>query len=150
MPVLVRRFGLIIIIAIVVIGVIVFRDRLSGNVTDLAVGDCFDVPTDASATVSEIQHHPCTEAHTGQVFCLAKNPADGTALYPSDAAMVASADEACAAPFLTFVGVAMDQSVYDIRYFGPTADGWAKGDRDINGYVLTDPAVTTSIKDSKK
>lgn len=150
MPVIVRRFGVLIVIAIVVIGVIVFRDRLSGNVTDLAVGDCFDVPSDLLETVSEIQHHPCTEAHTGQVFCLTKYPADGNATYPADSAFIAAADATCAEPFLSFVGLAMDQSTYEIRYFGPTAEGWSKGDRGITGYVATDPAVTTSIKDTKK
>ena len=149
MPVIVRRFGVIIVIAIVVIGVIVFRDRLSGNAGDLAVGDCFDAPT-TEGTVQDVQHHPCTEAHSGEVFAVVKNPAGGSDPYPDQAARVTFAGDACAAPFLTYVGIAMDQSAYDIRYFGPTAEGWGKGDRTVTCYVNSAPVVTTSIKGSKK
>lgn len=149
MSVFVRRFGVIIVIAIVVIGVIVFRDRLTGNASDLVVGDCFDAPS-TIGTVQDVQHHPCTEAHTGEVFAVVKNPAGGSDPYPSDDAMRTYAGDACAAPFLTYVGLAMDQSSYDIRYFSPTSEGWGKGDRSVTCYVNTDPPVTTTIKGSKK
>lgn len=147
----VRRYGLLIVIIVIVAGLaFVFRDRLSGNAGDLAVGDCFDAPTLEGQTVSDVQHHPCTEAHTGEVFAVLTNPAGSGAAYPDQTARIAFAGDQCAAPFLTYVGIAMDSSALDIRYFGPTSDGWGKGDRTFTCYVNTDPAVTTSIKGSKQ
>jgi Septum formation len=146
-----RRYIILAAILIVIVGgIFVFRDRLSGNAGDLAVGDCFDAPTLDGGTVSDVQHHPCTEAHTGEVFAVITNPAGSDAAYPDQPARIAFAGDQCAAPFLTYVGIAMDSSALDIRYFGPTSDGWGKGDRTFTCYVNTDPAVTTSIKGSKQ
>lgn len=147
----VRRYILLGAIVVIVLALVfVFRDRLSGNAGDLAVGDCFDAPTLDGGTVSDVQHHPCTEAHTGEVFAVVTNPATSDAAYPDQPARIAFAGDACAAPFLTYVGIAMDASTLDIRYFGPTSEGWGKGDRTFTCYVNSDAAVTTSIKGSKK
>lgn len=147
----VRRYALLIaIIAVVAVLAFVFKDRLSGNAGDLAVGDCFDAPALEGQTVSDVQHHPCTEAHTGEVFAVVTNPSDSNATYPDQTGRIAFAADKCAAPFQTYVGISMDVSVLDIRYFGPTQEGWGKGDRTFTCYVQTDPAVTTSIKASGK
>ena len=50
-------------------------DRLGGNVSDLKVGDCIDRPATANQTVSDIQHHPCDEAHSAEVVYVGTNPA---------------------------------------------------------------------------
>ena len=94
-----RRFrGLIIIVAIVVVVAVVgvvFRDRITGNAGSLQVGDCFDLPADAvaatDATVGDVQHHPCTEAHGGEVFAVLTYPAAATDTYPPTDAFVAFA-----------------------------------------------------------
>ena len=82
----VRRYLLLgAIVVIVLVVAFVFRDRLSGNAGDLAVGDCFDAPTLDGQTVSDVQHHPCTEPHTGEVFAVVTNPA-ADAAYPEQPA----------------------------------------------------------------
>ena len=54
------------IIAIIIVGGFVLRDRLSSSAGDLKVGDCFDEPA-TGGEISDVQHHPCTEAHTAEV-----------------------------------------------------------------------------------
>lgn len=147
----VRRYILLAVILVVVVAVVlVLKDRTEGGAADLAVGDCFDAPTLEGLTVSTVQHHPCTEAHTGEVFAVLKNPAGSDAAYPDKTARVAFAGDQCAAPFLTYVGIAMDVSLLDIRYFGPTQEGWGTGDRTFTCYVQSGPAVTTSVKGAAK
>ena len=58
----------------IVIGGLVLRDRLSGSASDLKIGDCFDVPA-TETDIKDVQHHPCTEAHTGEVFAVVTHPA---------------------------------------------------------------------------
>ena len=93
------------IIAVIAIGAFIFRDRLSSSAADLAVGDCFDVPT-ANVNIKDVQHHPCTESHTGEVFVLVNHPAaKGTAAL-TEAELIDFLTTACAPPFLAYVGPA--------------------------------------------
>ncbi len=147
----VRRYILLGVILIVIVAVgLVFRDRISGNAAELQIGDCFDAPTLESQTVTDVQHHPCIEAHTGEVFAVVKNPADGSAPYPDRTARLNFAADQCAAPFLAYVGSPMDSSTLEIAYFGPTSDGWSKGDRVFTCYVESNPPGTTSVKGTRK
>src|SRR5262245_10295127 len=61
---LVVRFG---IVAVIVLGGLLVRDFISGSPDALRVGDCIDTPT-SDAGISDVQHHPCDQAHTGEVF----------------------------------------------------------------------------------
>jgi hypothetical protein len=56
----------LVVVGAIVVGGFLFRDRISGNAGDLQVGDCFDDP--GTSEISDVQHHPCTEAHTGEVI----------------------------------------------------------------------------------
>ena len=147
MSVLVRRFGFLIVIAIIGVGGFLFRDRLSGNAGDLQVGDCFDVPTGETRTVKDVQHHPCTEAHTGEVFAIVKYPGDPA--YPDEQARLAFVGQQCPAPFLAYVGAPLETSVLDVGFFSPTSGGWSDGDRTFTCYVESIPATTISSKGSK-
>ena len=53
------------IVAVIIVGGFILRDRLSSNAGDLKVGDCFDEPA-SGAEISDVQHHPCTEAPHGR------------------------------------------------------------------------------------
>ncbi|HXR27097.1 MAG TPA: septum formation family protein [Candidatus Baltobacteraceae bacterium] len=138
-----RRFrGLAIVVAIalvvVVVGV-VFRDRITGNAGDLQVGDCFDLPADAaaSAAVGDVQHHPCTEAHGGEVFAVLTFPADPGATYPASDAFDAFAADQCSSSFQTYTGIAFDAATtLDAGYFFPLDTGWASGDRTVICYLV--------------
>ena len=140
----------VVVIVIIAAGAFLLRDRLSSGAGDLQVGDCFDSPTVVGETVSEVQHHPCSEGHTGEVFAVVTDPAASDAAYPDQVAQESFVATACAAPFLDFVGIAMDQSALDVRYFTPTSDGWASGDRGYTCYVQVDEGTTTSVRNSKR
>ena len=77
---LVKRFPIWIAIGVFALGGYLLRDYLSGSAGDLKVGDCFDVPSfeTQSATVKDVQHHPCSELHSGEVFFLENVPATPT------------------------------------------------------------------------
>jgi hypothetical protein len=132
-----RFSGLIIriaLFAIVGIGLFLFRDRLSGGASDLAVGDCFDDPG-VTTEVRDVQHHPCTEPHTSEVLYVGDMPASDA--YPSDAQFRASVQAACVPAFKTYTGLdfATDPT-FDLGYFIPTTDGWESGDRELICYAI--------------
>lgn len=138
-----RRFrGLLIIVAIAVVVVVVgvvFRDRITGNAGNLQVGDCFDLPADAtaSASVGDVQHHPCTEAHGGEVFAVLTYPATATDTYPPTDAFDTFAANQCSTSFQTYTGIAFDAATtLDAGYFFPLDKGWATGDRTVICYLV--------------
>jgi Septum formation len=139
--VLLRFRGLLIIVAIAVVVLVVglvFRDRITGQAGDLRVGDCFDLPADAvaSAGVGDVQHHPCTEAHGGEVYAVLTYPADAGATYPPSDAFDAFAADQCAATFQTYTGTAFEAATtLDAGYFFPIDSGWAGGDRTVICYL---------------
>ncbi len=71
------------IIAVIVVGALIFRDRISGSAADLKVGDCFDEPT-GTTLIKDVQHHPCTKAHTSEVIFVGIMPGSNDA-YPAQA-----------------------------------------------------------------
>jgi hypothetical protein len=138
-----RRFrGLFIIVAIVVVVAVVgvvFRDRITGNAGSLQVGDCFDLPaaTATDATVGDVQHHPCTEAHGGEVYAVLTYPSAATDTYPPTDAFVAFGDPHCASSFQAYTGVTLDASTtLNAGYFFPIDTGWASGDRTVICYLV--------------
>ena len=140
------------IVAVVVIlgllGVILFvvKDNTAAN--DLKVGDCFDVPT--AATIKTVVHHPCTEAHTAEVFHVAEFTGSDMKT-PLTFVIENFVGTACAPVFTTYVGKDVD-SVPDlaIGYFYPSNESWSKGSRTITCYVTKadESAMTKSLKGS--
>jgi hypothetical protein len=136
------------IIAVIGIGALIFRDRLSSSAADLAVGDCFDVPT-ANVNIKDVQHHPCTESHTGEVFILVNHPAAKGTAAVTEAELIDFLTTACAPTFLSYVGPTAAQSGnLDFGAFYPTAEDWADGDRGVTCYAyrVDEAAMTTSVK----
>src|SRR5689334_11638853 len=82
-----RRTGIIILVVlglIVAVGlgyIVLNRDKLTGGVDALQVGDCIDEPADAQ-TITEVQHQPCNTPHDGEVFAVLTNPAGPDEPYP--------------------------------------------------------------------
>src|SRR3954462_8093003 len=110
------------IIGVIVVGAFVLRPFLTGNASDLNVGDCFDPPT-GSETVKDVQHHPCTDLHGGEVFLVDKHP-DGSA-YPSDDDFVQFVSDRCVPAYQAYTGVDLSSDKNaDIGWLVPTADGW--------------------------
>jgi hypothetical protein len=141
----------VLFVVVVGAGVAVFRDQLSASAGDLRVGDCFDLPADATASssVGDVQHHPCTQAHGGEVFAVLTYPATASDTYPPTDAFDTFAADRCAASFQAYTGVAFDNATaLDAGYFFPLDTGWAKGDRTVICY-LVDAAgkpLTSSMK----
>jgi hypothetical protein len=138
-------------LAVVLGGGYLFRDRLSSSPTQLAVGDCFDVPT-VKTNVKDVQHHPCTESHTGEVFALVTHPAAKGVPPLATAAMFDYLGNTCGPLFMTFVGpTAAGLGKLDAGAFYPPDDGWKDGDRGITCYVyrVDRNPMTASVKATK-
>jgi len=135
----VKRFPIWTAIGVFAIGGYLFRDVLSGNVEDLKVGDCFDPPTLSASktTVKDVQHHPCSDLHGGEVFFIGKVPGEAGAAYPSDAGFVSFIGAQCVPAYRSYTGRDFDtDTTYDFSYLTPTTVGWAKGDRVVDCFVI--------------
>jgi hypothetical protein len=137
----------ILIIAIIAVGALVLRDRLSGNAGDLKVGDCFDEPAGATQ-VEDVQHHPCTEAHTSEVVFVGDVPGDSKT-YPALTAFDDYGVANCSPAFTLYTGRDFSsETELTMGYFYPLAEGWGKGDREMTCYAIRvdSKPVTASFK----
>lgn len=144
------RKGLLIVILVLVLPLAIILWAVKDNVAadDLKVGDCFNVP--AGLTVQTIQHFPCTEPHTAEVFHVAEYTGGG-ATVPISLNRGSFVDTTCTPAFETYVGSPFDaEPDLSIGYFYPSTDGWSSGDRTFTCYVArTDEApITQSVKGS--
>jgi hypothetical protein len=117
----------------------VFHDFLSGNVGDLKVGDCFDAAslTTTDAIVKDVQHHPCSDAHGGEVFFIGNVAARANSAYPAEETFTAFVRDQCLPAYSTYTGRDFDSdTTYDFQWLTPTPSGWARGDRAIDCFVL--------------
>jgi hypothetical protein len=144
----------LVVIGVVAVGAFFMRDRISGNVAELRVGDCFDLPAGAMETqIDDVQHHPCTEPHEYEAYAELTYPAAEDAPYPGDAKISRWGERGCTDAFQGYVGVGLARSSLTIYYFTPTSEGWAQeGDHVVNCVLATEPLsrVSTSFKDSKR
>ena len=126
------------------VGGLVLAPYLMGNVADLAVGDCFDPPNE-EVEVSEVQRHPCTDSHTGEVIYVGDYPGNDAASYPTDQVFLEHVGRACMPAFESYTGLDYETATeWDFGYFTPTDAGWADGDREISCYAIrVDGAPTT-------
>jgi hypothetical protein len=140
----VARLGIrLAIIGVIVVGGFLFHDRLSGSAGELKVGDCFDDTT--GTKVSEVQHHPCTEAHNAEVVLVGDYPAPRDTAYPTDS--FDSYGDTCGSAALAYVGSNRpDNLIYSFYY--PLEEDWKKGERKMICYVTTEnqQLLTRSMK----
>ena len=107
----------------------------SGNVFELAVGDCFDDGDLLLGDIEEVGEVPlveCSEPHDNEVYAVIT--VDGE-VFPGDQAIQAEADEVCLDAFDPFVGLDYDSSALDFGWLVPTADSWDMGDRVVACFV---------------
>jgi hypothetical protein len=152
-----RRTALLIIVTLaVIIGLILgalylFRDRISGDVTALQVGDCIESPT-GTEPISNIQHQPCTEPHDGEVFAVLTYPGDNTAAYPGVDAFRTFVAQQCLPQVQVYTGrtLAEIQSAgLTYAWFYPTTDSWtSQNDRGVTCYIAREDEqkMTGSVK----
>lgn len=107
----------------------------SGGVTDLKVGDCFDVPSGAT-TVKRVQHHPCKESHKAELVGLFEYPDASGDPYPSPDSLDNYATSQCLVAFRSYTGRdPITDPLLTLGWMYPTADGWTRGDHGINCYL---------------
>jgi hypothetical protein len=115
---------------------------------DLKAGDCFDLPT--ASSVSTVTHHPCTEAHTAEVFHVVEFTGSDMD-FPVSFVLSRFVNENCAPAFETYVGTDIDSNAdFAVGYFYPDSDGWSNGDRTITCYITRadEGPMTESVKAS--
>jgi hypothetical protein len=127
--------------------------RYDDYVSELSVGDCIDYEPglfeDDTAVEPEepfLQIVDCSGEHQEEVIALPVMAGDS---YPGDEAVDAQVEEECLPAFESYVGLAYEESIYDITWFAPSEETWADGDRQILCTVY-DPAgpVDQSIRGS--
>jgi len=136
----------VVIIGAVLIGGFVFRDRISGGASGLQVGDCFDVP--ASDNFSKVQHHPCSEPHTGEVVYVGDHPAaKGTPF--AESMLFDFVHSSCIPALNAYIGTTEGDRI-EIGAVYPGSKGWADGDRKITcyAYLVDGSSLSTSFKAS--
>ena len=154
---LVRSFassviGRIIIIAVIAVGAFVARNYVSGSAGDLRVGDCFDQPPAETQDITDVQHHPCTESHTGEIVFVGDYPSPVDAPYPSLESFQAYVDGACATAFAEYTGSAFEDALsLGMGWYYPGAEGWKTGDHEIACYLyrLDEAPMTQSFRNAK-
>lgn len=135
---LVNNIGLrLVVIAVIAGGAFLLRDRLSGAAASLAVGDCFDQPGAAAREVDDVQHHPCSEPHTAEVFHNFSHTGGPDAPYPSDEEWATIVFPVCDPEFSRYTGTpATPTSELTYTMFTPTRDGWDQGDRQVTCFLV--------------
>jgi Septum formation len=138
------------VIGAIALGAFIFRDRLSGNAAELALGDCFDVPP-GETDISDVQHHPCTEAHTGEVFAVLTHTAAKGEAPPARESLFTFLTTQCGTAFTSYTGLNVEtQEVLDYGAFYPSDKDWNDGDRRITCYAyrIDEGPMSTSVKKS--
>jgi hypothetical protein len=136
------------IIAVIVVGGLIFRDRLSGNAGDLKVGDCFDIPT-ATVDVKDVQHHPCAEGHTAEVFAVVNHPAAKGTPPLTETQLIDFLSSSCGPLWTTYIGPeAAGSAVFDIGAFYPRDSDWNDGERSVTCYTyrIDEKPMTSSLR----
>lgn len=136
------------IVAVIVVGFILFRDRLPGAAGDLNVGECFDQPN-TTEDISEVPRQPCNEPHDAEVFLNVDHPAADGEAYPISMTMDRFVQEQCTPAFDSYTGLDFETATdYDIGYLQPSRNGWNEGDREVTCYIVRsdDAKLTSSLR----
>lgn len=140
----------VLIIAVIAVGGFLVRDFVTRDVNDVRVGDCIDVPSNLSQNFSELQHHPCDQAHTGEVISVFDyTPSGSNDAYPGVPAFEALVAKTCLPDFATYTGSSFeDRADLDLTYFHPTESSWSKGDRGLVCVAVNidGSTMTSSVK----
>lgn len=134
---------LVVIIAVAVGGYWLFRDRISGDVNQLAVGDCIDEPSGSADNITDVQHQPCTDPHDGEVFANLNYPGADGAPYPILSSSFEDFVSTNCLPLAeTYTGRTLDEidaAGLSYGFFYPTSSSWTENnDRGVTCYLQND------------
>jgi hypothetical protein len=113
----------------------------------IKVGDCVGKLDGDSA--QELPLMPCDQAHFWEAYASSK--LDGTD-FPGTSQVNDLSDKACGSAFKGFVGIAIDDSKYEVTYLSPTKESWTQAqDREVVCLVGSSSGnVTGSLKGKAK
>ena len=113
----------------------------------IKVGDCVGKLDGDSA--EKLPLTPCEQTHFWEAY--ASGELDGTD-FPGTSQVKDLSDKACRAPFKAFVGIALDDSKYEVSYLSPTKESWTQAqDREVVCLVgLSSGNITGSLKGTAK
>ncbi len=128
---------------VVVVAGMLFIAACSSSVLELEVGTCFDDP-DSYESVSDVPIVDCDQPHDNEVF--ANEDLTGSE-YPGSDQVKNRADAICLEKFASYVGIAYEDSIYDIGSLFPTDQTWDVGDREVIcfAYDISLDKITGSI-----
>ena len=121
----------------------------SRPVTDIGVGECFDLSEPEADTIGDVTQRDCTEAHAYEMYFVGDLP-DGP--YPSVNEVDLWVEANCLPAFTEYVGLEYQTSQLDFTYITPVEDGWNDGDHSVQ-CALFDPQnaeLTESMKDAAR
>lgn len=109
---------------------------------NLAVGDCFTDPGDASEGFLDVV--PCRQAHDSEVVLVDEDYFSDLDGPPSGQQILQATDDACVEALVAYTGQAYESGNYDVWAFAPSEGNWADGDR-----ALTCVGVVGAGQDTK-
>jgi len=127
----------------------------AGQVTAAATTDAFSITVgdcvgklDGDST-DELPLVPCAQEHFWEAY--AASDLAGTD-FPGNAEVKDLADKACSTAFTGFMGIASDDSKYEVTYLTPTKETWTQAsDREVVCLVGSSRGgITGSLKGSGK
>ena len=131
-----RRYPIVVLLPVLLVGGFVFRSYLPGAASDLQVGDCFDEPAQ-TAEIQEVQRRPCQDSHDAEVFSVLNHPAGQGDPYPISLTLERFIDEQCLPAFGSYTGTAFEsQNELTVGWFYPTFESWGSGDREVTCYLV--------------
>ena len=136
------------VVGAIIVGGLLLRPFFSGNAGDLKVGECFDVPIE-NENIDDVQHHPCTDEHSGEVFYVGESAAADGAVYPSINALAAEVYSYCDSAFVTYTGKdPYNDPEWTYGFFYPNEEQWGDDSRLVICYASRVDGATTkqSIK----
>ena len=113
----------------------------------IEVGDCVGKLDGDSA--DKLPLTPCEQTHFWEAY--ASSELAGTD-FPGTSQVNELSDKACKAPFKSFVGIALDDSKYEVTYLSPTKESWTQArDREVVCLVGSSTGnITGSLKGTAK
>jgi hypothetical protein len=136
---------------LVIGGVVAGANYLLGSraVTDIGVGECFDLPDANEQEIDDLTQRECTEPHEYEMFYVADMP-DGE--FPSDDETLAWIEANCLPAFADYVGVDYQTSELSLFPITSTEATWNDGDHSVQCALFLEgnPELTTSLKDSAR
>ncbi len=144
---------LVLLVALIVIGAAVSPpsgSKATGSqsvqVTSLATGDCFDLPTRAvtnQSAITSVEKIQCARPHNAQVF--ATFPVSGALLsYPGTTRLNSLADSGCAARIKQSVNRAEVTISMSMKFLFPLPDTWLGGNRTITCIIYSPTSTMRS------